>query len=167
MTKTVREEARSRGIRLTFIKNGKRSRKSIDVLRKEIRAHDDKIVREKANQAKNMISLCKTIIVNSSGTKVYSQGPPPPPPPPPPPMGKKKANSSSPPKSFFYMNELKGKINKMGLKQKANKGGKNSSSPKKNKPGPSSPPVSKILYMNELKGKMSKMGLKKKSNQNA
>jgi hypothetical protein len=97
---SLKQDARNRGIRLTYEKNGKRVRKSESRIIKEIRNHDDSIISKRARQTKGMILMCKSVLgalnnrprvapkkVNtpfmtpaSSPKKMI---PPPPPPPPP------------------------------------------------------------------------------------
>ena len=102
---TLKQDARNRGIRLTYEKNGKRVRKSESRIIKEIRDHDDSIISRRAKQTKGMILMCKSVLgalnnrprnvapkkVNtpfmtplSSPKKMMVMKPPPPPPPPPP-----------------------------------------------------------------------------------
>lgn len=132
MTKGIREEARNKGIRLTYDKGGKRLRKSVTTLLKEIRALDDKVLRARVQQAKDMVLACRAILSNAP-VQVPKAGPPPPPPPPPkgappppPPKAVPKAPPPPPPpvKKVSLMNELKGKMNKKGLKQKSNQNAK-------------------------------------------
>ena len=109
---TLKQDARNRGIRLTYEKNGKRVRKSESRIIKEIRDHDDSIISKRAKQTKGMIHMCKSIMSvlnnrprNTAPKKVNTpfMTPPtspmkpkmtmmkPPPPPPPPPMKKMNA----------------------------------------------------------------------------
>ena len=138
MTKIdISRNARNRGIRLTIDKGGKRVRKSGSVLLKEIRDHDNEIIRARGQETKNMLMMCKSIFSNSNMTRKISPKPlkgiiPPPPPPPPPPALMMKGKNSKPiippppppVKKMSLMNELKGKLNKKGLKQKSNKNAK-------------------------------------------
>lgn len=117
---SLKQDARNRGIRLTYEKNGKRVRKSESRIIKEIRNHDDSIISKRARQTKGMILMCKSVLgalnnrprvapkkVNTpfmtpaSSPKKMMMKPPPPPPPPPPGMltmgiPKKKKNNGIP-----------------------------------------------------------------------
>jgi hypothetical protein len=104
---SLKQDARNRGIRLTYEKNGKRYRKSESRIIKEIRNHDDSIISKRARQTKGMILMCKSVLgaLNNqpraapkmkvstpfvtpptSPKKMMMMKPPPPPPPPPPGM---------------------------------------------------------------------------------
>lgn len=112
---TLKRDASNRGIRLTYVKNGKRVKKTESRLIKEIRDHDDSIIRRRVGQAKGMILMCQSIMtaLNVRPTvapkkvntpfmtppsspfrqkSVMMMKPPPPPPPPPPP---KKLNAKA------------------------------------------------------------------------
>ena len=131
MTKGIRDEARNKGIRLTYDRGGKRVKKSANTLLNEIRKHDNKIMRSRAEQTKNMIYMCKAILSNAHvPVPVKMKGGPPPPPPPPPMKGmpipaKPKAPPPPPgPKKVSMLNELKKSMNKKGLKRKSNQNAK-------------------------------------------
>lgn len=100
---SLKQDARNRGIRLTYEKNGKRYRKSESRIIKEIRNHDDSIISKRARQTKGMILMCKSVLgalnnqpraapkkVNTPfmtpASSPKKMMPPPPPPPPPPGM---------------------------------------------------------------------------------
>lgn len=113
---SLKQDARNRGIRLTYEKNGKRVKKSESRIIKEIRDHDDSIISKRAKQTKGMILMCKSIMsvlnttprkANTAPRKVNTPfmtpptSPPkmkmmmkPPPPPPPPPMKKMNIKAS-------------------------------------------------------------------------
>lgn len=118
MTKVIRQQARNRGITLSRVKNGARRYKTDEELLKMIIKHDSDIILKRANQTKNMLLTCKSImaVVNKSPPPPKFNKPPPPkfnkPPPPP------KKNKLS------LMNELKAFQNKQGLKRKYNKNAK-------------------------------------------
>ena len=115
---TIKQDARGRGIRLTYEKNGKRVRKTESRLIKEIRDHDESIINRRAKQTKGMILMCKSIMSALGGNAAPSKKvntpfmtprtspvrpkatAPPPPPPPPPPMKKMNAKAS-------FLNALK------------------------------------------------------------
>lgn len=128
MTKAIRDQAREKGIRLTYDKGKKRVRKTPNVLLKEIQNHDNKVLRDRMEQTKNMLRMCKSIISNSNSNAVIKKknALPPPPPPPPPMKGKplvvKKA--PMPMKGMSLMNALKMNLNQRGIKQKLNKNAK-------------------------------------------
>lgn len=135
MVKGIHEEARTKGIRLTYDRGGKRLKKSGATLLKEIRAFNNTITRGRVQQAKNMVRACRAIL---AGTPVQAKraspkaGPPPPPPskgllPPPPPKPKAVPKAPPPPppvKKMSLLNELKRKMNKNGLKKKSNQNAK-------------------------------------------
>ena len=150
---SLKQDARNRGIRLTYEKNGKRVKKTESRIIKEIRDHDDSIISKRAKQTKGMILMCKSImsVLNTAPRKANTpfmtpptsppkmkmmMKPPPPPPPPPPPMmmqavsqkpkGIKAPSPPKGPKKLSLMNELKLKINKNGLKKKSNQNAKTS-----------------------------------------
>ena len=148
---SLKQDARNRGIRLTYEKNGKRVKKTESRIIKEIRDHDDSIISKRAKQTKGMILMCKSImsVLNTAPRKANTPfmtpptSPPkmkmmmkPPPPPPPPPMmmqavsqkpkGIKAPSPPKGPKKLSLMNELKLKINKNGLKKKSNQNAKTS-----------------------------------------
>lgn len=119
MTKVIRQQARNRGILLTYVKDGARKYKTDEALLQSIIKHDGDIILKRANQTKNMLRTCKSIMntVNRPPPPVPRMNRPPPPPPP-----QKKA---SPKKSkLSLMNELKAFQNKQGLKRKYNKNAK-------------------------------------------
>ena len=62
INKALRVEARSKGIRLTVDRNGKRVQKREPVLRKEIRDHENGIIRTRARQTKDMLYMCKSVL---------------------------------------------------------------------------------------------------------
>lgn len=151
---SLKQDARNRGIRLTYEKNGKRVKKTESRIIKEIRDHDDSIISKRAKQTKGMILMCKSIMsvlnnrprnaapkkVNtpfmtppSSPPKMKMMLKPPPPPPPPPPM---------------MMQAV-------------------SQKPKGVVPPPPPPPPKKKTLVEELRNAMNKKNLKKKSNKNA
>lgn len=110
---TLKQEARNRGIRVTYDKDGKRVRKPNSAIVKEIRNHDESIISERVEQTKGMIMMCKAIMSTLDGrseTPKKVKTPPPPPPPPPTKIGNAKA-SSPPTKNgnakAFLMNALK------------------------------------------------------------
>ena len=152
---SLKQDARNRGIRLTYEKNGKRVKKTESRIIKEIRDHDDSIISKRAKQTKGMILMCKSIMsvlnnrprnaapkkVNtpfmtppSSPPKMKMMLKPPPPPPPPPPPMMMQAVSQKP----------KGVV-----------------------PPPPPPPPKKKTLVEELRNAMNKKNLKKKSNKNA
>lgn len=149
----LKQDARNRGIRLTYEKNGKRVKKSESRIIKEIRNHDDSIISKRAKQTRGMILMCKSImsVLNvapartAAPTKANTPfmtpptSPPkmkvammkPPPPPPPPPMKKNnvptvvaKANYKGPAIPMSLMNALKANLNKRGIKKKLNQNAK-------------------------------------------
>lgn len=137
MTKGIHEEARTKGIRLTYDRGGKRLRKSGATLLKEIRAFNNTITRGRVQQAKNMVRACRAILTGTPApapAQAKAVPPPPPPPPskglPPPPPPKPKAVPKAPPppppgpKKMSLLNELKRKMNKNGLKKKSNQNAK-------------------------------------------
>lgn len=133
MKKEIRKQAKSRGISITHIKGGKRKYKSEDELLKQIVKHDSNIVNKRANQTKNMLMTCKSIMALVNKQMVGVGGPPPPPPPPPPPMKKmggpppppppppppmKKLNSKGINVRAALLNELRAFQKKKALKNK-------------------------------------------------
>jgi hypothetical protein len=109
---SLKQDARNRGIRLTYEKNGKRVRKTESRIIKEIRNHDNSIISKRAKQTKGMILMCKSVLgalnnrprvvptkkVSTPFVTPPSSPPkmmkPPPPPPPPPPMKKMNAKTT-------------------------------------------------------------------------
>lgn len=138
MTKAIRDQAREKGIRLTYDKGKKRVRKTPNVLLKEIQNHDNKVLRDRMEQTKNMLRMCKSIISNSNSNVVIKKKnaplPPPPPPPPPPPMMMQAVSQKPkgvvppppppPPKKKTLVEELRNAMNKKNLKKKSNKNAK-------------------------------------------
>lgn len=137
MVNAIRKQAKSRGILLTRMKNGKRKYKTDNELLNEIIKQEKNIVLKHANQAKNMIHTCKSImaVINRKSRPLTHSPPrklnkPPPPPsplpkfnkPPPPPPPPPKLNKSSLKNSL--MSELKAFQTKKGLKNKYNKNAK-------------------------------------------
>lgn len=123
MTKVIRQQARNRGILLTYVKDGARKYKTDEALLQSIIKRDGDIILKRANQTKNMLRTCKSIMntVNRPSPPV----PRPPPPVPRPPPLPKKVNKSPPKKTkMSLMNELKAFQNKQGLKRKYNKNAK-------------------------------------------
>src|SRR6056300_1286 len=59
---SLKQDARNRGIRLTYEKNGKRVRKTESRIIKEIRNHDNSIIGKRAKQTKGMILMCKSVL---------------------------------------------------------------------------------------------------------
>lgn len=142
---TLKRDAANRGIRLTYEKNGKRVRKTESRLIKEIREHDESIIRKRVSQTKGMILMCKSVMSalnNGPAPRARNKpvtppplikraAPPPPPPPPPPPMKKSnvpnvvaKANYKGPAIPMSLMNALKANLNKRGIKKKLNQNAK-------------------------------------------
>jgi len=78
INKALRVEARSKGIRLTVDRNGKRVQKREPVLRKEIRDHENGIIRTRARQTKDMLYMCKSVlsILNKNKNKNKVNSPP-------------------------------------------------------------------------------------------
>ena len=68
---SLKQDARNRGIRLTYEKNGKRVKKTESRIIKEIRDHDDSIISKRAKQTKGMILMCKSImsVLNTTPTR--------------------------------------------------------------------------------------------------
>lgn len=127
MTKVIRQQARNRGILLTYVKDGARKYKTDEVLLQSIIKHDGDIILKRANQTKNMLRTCKSIMntVNRPPPSVPRMNRPPPPPPPVPRMNRPPPKKASPKKSkLSLMNELKAFQNKQGLKRKYNKNAK-------------------------------------------
>jgi hypothetical protein len=124
--KTLIGEARNKGIRLTYDRGGKRVKKTANALLNEIRKHDDKIMRARAEQTKNMILACQAILGNVRPPPKAPPPPPPPPkgPPPPPPKAPPKAPPPPIMKKMSMLNELKMSLNKKGIKQKLNRNAK-------------------------------------------
>jgi hypothetical protein len=109
---SLKQDARNRGIRLTYEKNGKRVRKTESRIIKEIRNHDNSIIGKRAKQTKGMILMCKSVLgaLNNRPRVVHTKKvstpfmtppssppkmmKPPPPPPPPPPMKKMNAKTT-------------------------------------------------------------------------
>jgi len=109
---SLKQDARNRGIRLTYEKNGKRVRKTESRIIKEIRNHDNSIIGKRAKQTKGMILMCKSVlgalnnrprVVHTNKVSTPFMTPPssppkmmkpPPPPPPPPPMKKMNAKTT-------------------------------------------------------------------------
>lgn len=122
MTKVIRQQARNRGILLTYVKDGARKYKTDEALLQSIIKRDGDIILKRANQTKNMLRTCKSIMNTVNRPSPPVPRPPPPVPRPPPPPPQKKA---SPKKSkLSLMNELKAFQNKKGLKRKYNKNAK-------------------------------------------
>jgi len=94
---TLKQEARNRGIRVTYDKDGKRVRKPNSVIVKEIRNHDESIISERVEQTKGMIMMCKAIMSTLDGRSEAPKKVKTPPPPPPPPTKNGNAKASSPP----------------------------------------------------------------------
>ena len=94
---TLKQEARNRGIRVTYDKDGKRVRKPNSVIVKEIRNHDESIISERVEQTKGMIMMCKDIMSTLDGRSEAPKKVKTPPPPPPPPTKNGNAKASSPP----------------------------------------------------------------------
>ena len=153
---SLKQDARNRGIRLTYEKNGKRVRKSESRIIKEIRNHDDSIISKRAKQTKGMILMCKSVLgvlnnqprvaPNKVNTPFMTPASSPkkmkpPPPPPPPPPGMLITGIAPGPNQTGVPNVVK----------------------KANYKGPAIP----MSLMNALKANMEKRGLKKKLNQNA
>ena len=128
--KTLTSEARNKGIRLTYDKGGKRVKKTANALLNEIRKHDNKIMRARAEQTKNMILACQSILGNVRPPPKAPPAPPPPPKAPPVMKAFPKAPPPPPPKAppimkkMSMMNELKMSLNKKGIKQKLNRNAK-------------------------------------------
>ena len=103
---SLRRDAVNRGIRLTYENSGgKRVRKPVSRLIREIRNHDDDIIKRRVRQTKDMMVMCRSI-VNVLGVGIPPSPrkqnarvniPPPPPPPPPPPSKKPNARVGIPP----------------------------------------------------------------------
>ena len=111
---SLRRDAINRGIRLTYENtSGKRVRKPVSRLIREIRNHDDDIIKRRARQTKDMIGMCQSIMNilgfdQKPSARVSIPSPPlkkpnarvsipPPPPPPPPPLKKPNVRVSIPP----------------------------------------------------------------------
>jgi hypothetical protein len=108
------------------MKNGKRKYKTDKELLNEIIKQEKNIFLKHANQAKNMIHTCKSIMavinrksrpLTPSPPRKLNKSPPPPSPLP-------KFNKPPPPPKKSLMNELKAFQNKKGLKNKYNKNAK-------------------------------------------
>lgn len=142
---SLRRDAVNRGIRLTYENtSGKRVRKPNSRLIREIRNHDDDIIKRRARQTKDMIGMCRSIMNilgfdKKPSAKVSIPPPPPPPPPPmkkpnaipppPPPMKKPSAIPPPPPKKpdatganiqKNLIKALEANLKKRGIKQKLN-----------------------------------------------
>lgn len=141
---SLRRDAINRGIRLTYENtSGKRVRKPVSRLIREIRNHDDDIIKRRARQTKDMIGMCQSIMNvlgfdKKSNARVIS--PPlmkkpnaiPPPPPPPPPMKKPNARVAIPPPppkkpdaiganiKTNLIRALEANLERRGIKQKLN-----------------------------------------------
>lgn len=125
MTKVIRQQARNRGILLTYVKDGARKYKTDEALLQSIIKRDGDIILKRANQTKNMLRTCKSIMNTVNRPSPPVPRPPPPPPPPVPRMNRSPPKKASPKKSkLSLMNELKAFQNKQGLKRKYNKNAK-------------------------------------------
>ncbi len=73
INKALRVEARIKGIRLTVDRNGKRVQKREPVLRKEIRDHENGIIRTRARQTKDMLYMCKSVLSILNKNKIITE----------------------------------------------------------------------------------------------
>ena len=153
MAKVIRKQARNRGIRLSQMKNGKRKYKTDDELLKAIIKHDSDIILKRANQTKNMLLTCKSImaVINKNNKPKVATRAPPPPPPPPPLRGKVATGAPPPPPPPPI---LRGNKPKLVIKRLP-------------PPPPQSIKKNKLSLVNELKAFQVKKGLKNISNKNA